>query len=44
MYRKEKMIKEHKESVEVKRFKENRKNAELFTPIKPWKKHKKEGT
>ena len=37
------MIKNHKECVEVKTFKENRKNAELFNPIKPWKVHKKEG-
>ena len=34
----------HTESVEVKTFKENQENAELFNPIKPRKVHKKEGT
>ena len=44
MHRKEKVIKEHKESVEVKKFKENQESAELFNSIKRWKVHKKEGT
>ena len=37
-------IKKYREDVETRTFKENRKNAELFNPIKPWKVHKKEGT